>query len=576
MSDGNKRGRQLLTGAVVGLLTGIASAVIASLFAGSSALALLGGSDQSILAWGVHALVSAGIGVVFALLFLTGERGQYAEQIMGGLTLGLLAWVTFTLNLWPVLAGRGAQWSATQVEQTLPALVSYLLQGMLLGALSHRFVPAVEVVPPPQPAPSVTKRRIVVLGGGFAGVTTAQTLEKLFGDAPDVEITLVSDTNHLLFTPMLSEVTSGGVEAQHITPPLRSFFHRAQVIRGTPVDIDLNEQTITIESGASVRRAYAFEQLVLAMGAVPNFFGNKQIEANSFTFKSLTDAIQIRNHIINVLERADTEPNPALRKALLTFVVVGGGFAGTELIGGLNDFIRGSLWYYPHIPHDEVSIVLVHPGERILPELSDSLGLYAQEKMEARGVTFRLKTRVTDAAPGQVMLGEETLAAETLIWTAGNVPHPFLGMVGVEKDKRGAVITNAMLTAKPTTTGKANIWAVGDCAAVPDMMSEGKNCPPTAQHALREAKVAAHNIHAVMHSKPPKEFRFRSLGSFAVLGHLTAVAEIRGLRFSGMLAWLMWRGVYLVKLPTLEKRVRVLLDWIVDIFFPRDIGSFKL
>jgi NADH dehydrogenase len=575
MGDGNKRGRQLLTGAVVGLLTGVAGAVIASLFAGTSALTLLGGSDQSAIAWGVHALVSTGIGVLFALLFLTGERGQYAEQIMGGLTLGLLAWVTFTLNLWPVLAGRGAQWEAAQAGPTLPALVGYLLQGVLLGALSHRLVPAIDIAPRLEPAPSLTQRRIMVLGGGFAGVTTAQTLEKLFGDAPDVEITLVSDTNHLLFTPMLSEVTAGGVEAQHITPPLRSFFHRARVIRGTPVDIDLNAQTITVESGASVRRAYAFEQLVLAMGAVPNFFGNKNLEEHSFTFKSLTDAIQIRNHIINVLERADTEPNPALRKALLTFVVVGGGFAGTELIGGLNDFIRGSLWYYPHIPHDEVSLVLIHPGERILPELSDSLGLYAQEKMEARGVSFRLKTRVTDAAPGQVMLGDETLAAETLIWTAGNVPHPFLSLVGVEKDKRGAVITDAMLTAKPNGAGNANLWAVGDCAAVPDLLT-GKNCPPTAQHALREAKVVAHNIHAVMHGKPPKEFRFRSLGSFAVLGHLTAVAEIRGLRFSGMLAWLMWRGVYLVKLPTLEKRVRVLLDWIVDIFFPRDIGSFKL
>jgi NADH dehydrogenase len=565
--------QQVSVGAIVGVVVGVISAALTSLLAGPDTVALLGGSAQPPIAWGVHALNSAVMGGAFAILFMTAAWGGYAEQIMGGLTLGVLMWLVITLMALPIATASGPRWTASAAAQTLPALVSYLLQGVLLGVASRRFVPTVQAAVPAAPSASaqpLTQRRVVILGGGFAGVTTAQQLERLFGNEPDVEIVLVSDTNHLLFTPMLSEVAAGGVEAPHITPALRAFFRKVRVVRGTPVGVDLSERTVTVETGASVRRAYAYEHLVLALGAVPNFYGNQQIGANALTFKSLEDAIHIRNHVIAVLERADTEPNAGLRKGLLTFVVVGGGFAGTELIGSLNDFIRGSLWYYPNIPPEEVSLILVHPGERILPEVSESLAQYAQEKMAARGVSFWLKTRVTDAAPGSVTMDGEVVATQTLIWTAGNTPHPFLGAIEAERDKRGAILTDERLSAK----GAANLWALGDCAQVPDLIT-GKTCPPTAQHALRQAKTAAYNIHAAMHGNPPKAFKFRAIGSLAVLGHLTAVAELRGFRFSGMFAWLLWRGVYLVKLPTLEKRVRVLIDWIVDIFFPRDIGSIK-
>jgi NADH dehydrogenase len=217
-----------------------------------------------------------------------------------------------------------------------------------------------------------------------------------------------------------------------------------------------------------------------------------------------------------------------------------------------------------------VIIMLIHPGERILPELSESLALYAQEKLAARGVSVRIRTRVVDAAPGTVTTDHDTIPARTVIWTAGNMPHPLLKTLGIELNQRGAAITDDKLLVKGQTT----VWAIGDCAQVPDVIT-GKAAPPTAQFATRQAKTLACNIHAAMNGQPLKQFRFKPLGALAVLGHRTATAEIRGLKFSGLLAWLMWRGIYLVKLPGLEKRVRVLLDWIVDIFFPRDLVYYQ-
>ena len=251
----------------------------------------------------------------------------------------------------------------------------------------------------------------------------------------------------------------------------------------------------------------------------------------------------------------------------MTFVIAGAGFAGAELAGALNDFARGMLVYYPNIPHQEVKVVVVHMLDRILPELSGSLAGYAKRRMEERGVTFRLGARIMDARPGVVILdpGEE-IPAETLVWTAGNRPHPLLGAFEIERDRIGAAIVDPYLA----VLGHTDVWAAGDCAAVTDARS-GKRCPPTAQHALRQARVVAENIHAAVRGGEPKRFSYRALGALCVVGHHTACAEIRGLRFSGLFAWLLWRAVYLAKLPGLERKIRVLVDWVVELFFPRDI-----
>ncbi|MBZ0288069.1 MAG: FAD-dependent oxidoreductase, partial [Anaerolineae bacterium] len=347
-------------------------------------------------------------------------------------------------------------------------------------------------------------------------VTTAQEPEKRLGGAAEVQITLVSNTNHLVFTPMLAEVTAGGVEAQHISPPLRAFFRHVRVIRGEPREIIITENRVTVSANEGTVTTLAYDHLVLALGAVPNFFGNTNLERYAFTFKSLADAIAIRNHVIDCLERADNETNPERRRTMLTFVVVGAGFAGSELIGGLNDFVRGSLWYYKHLQNNDVTLLLVHPGERILPELSEKLALYAEEKMAARGVMVRGGVRATNAGPGTVTIGDEVIFADTLIWTAGNLPNPLIRAIGCETDRRGAIITDEKLLVR----GQSNIWAVGDCAAIPDVAT-GKNAPSSAQYALREAKTLGYNLHAVLNGREPKVFRHRSQGALAVVGHQT-------------------------------------------------------
>src|SRR5215469_10908259 len=297
------------------------------------------------------------------------------------------------------------------------------------------------------------------------------------------------------------------------------------------------------------------------------------IEKLAFNFKSLLDAIRIRNHVIEMFERADREPDAAQRASFLTFVIAGGGFAGVDLAGALNDFARGILADYPNLNPSELNIELVHSRDRILPELSESLARYAQKKMEVRGVKFRLNACLTDARPGVVVVSDGEIRSQTLVWTAGTAPNPLLRSLPCEQDKRGAVKVDSTLA----VPGHAGLWALGDCAAVNDAKT-GKPCPPTAQFAIREAATVAKNIASQLGGRPLKHFHFDSLGALCVVGHQTACAEFRvpftrskSVRFSGLLAWLMWRGIYLSKLPGVERKIRVLMDWTIELFFPRDI-----
>jgi NADH dehydrogenase len=297
------------------------------------------------------------------------------------------------------------------------------------------------------------------------------------------------------------------------------------------------------------------------------------VQKHAFDFKSLLDAIRVRNRVIEMFERADSEANSEVRRRLLTFVIAGGGFAGVELAGALNDFGRGILADYPNLRPEDFNVILVHTRDHILPELSESLGRYAQEKMAARGVIFRLNARLTNFQPGLVVLSDGEIPAETLVWTAGTSPNPLLRNLPVERDQRGAVIVETTLAIKD----HPGVWALGDCAAVVDGVT-GKPCPPTAQFAIREAPVLAKNIRASLEGGPLQPFHFNSLGALCVVGHQTACAELsipfartKSMRFSGLLAWAMWRGIYLSKLPGSERKIRVLMDWTVELFFPRDI-----
>jgi NADH dehydrogenase len=411
------------------------------------------------------------------------------------------------------------------------------------------------------PAPG---RHIVVLGGGFGGVSAALRLEQLYARDPSLHITLVSRSNYLLFTPMLAEVASGSLQARHISAPVRASCPHTRFVHAEATAIDTERQTVQVSTGETL----AYDHLVLALGSVPSFHGLPGLEDHAFTLKTLYDATRLRNHVIGQLERADVEADEEARRCQLTFVVAGGGFAGTEMIAELHDLVHDVRRYYPRIRAADPHFVLVHSRDRILPELGPELADYALKKLEARGIEFVLKARVAGAEPEAVLLKDgRRLPTRTLVWTAGNRPNPLLEALACDRDRRGAVVTDATLQVQ----GLDNVWAVGDCAQIPNPDDEGRPYPPTAQHALRQGKVAAENIAAVLAGRPGKPFRFQIIGLLVALGHRTAAAEIRGRRFSGLLAWFMWRGIYLSKLPGLEKKLRVLLDWAIDLFFPRDI-----
>lgn len=513
------------------------------------------------------------MGVGYALMFRPTPRA-YADNMIAGAALGVPMWTILSVVVLPWLTGQPPRWTVEGMHDLFPNLVGWMVYGDSLGLTSQVLNDltfwCLGVEPMPRPAP-VTPKQIVIVGGGFAGVATAEKLERLFGADRSVAFTLVSEANALLFTPMLAEVAAGSLEPTHISTPLRTRLKRTTIVQQRVAAIDVEKRRIRLTSDPLGSQTEAndlpYDHLVLALGSVSNYLGMKGVEENAFGFKSLPDAMRIRNHVIAMFERADREPDSQIRRALVTFVIAGGGFAGVELAGGLNDFARGMLIYYPHILPEEVQIILVHSRETILPELSESMGRYALNRMAKRGVNFKLKVRVTHARPGVVMLdsGEE-ICTETLVWTAGVRPNPILQTLPVELNERGAVMVDFTLA----VPAYPELWALGDNAAVIDAKT-GQPCPPTAQFALREAQTLARNIHASLRHRRLKPFHFNALGVLCVVGHHTACAEIKGVRFSGLIAWLMWRGIYLSKLPGLERKLRVLVDWTIELFFPRDI-----
>ena len=417
------------------------------------------------------------------------------------------------------------------------------------------------------------KTAIVILGGGFAGVYAALRLEKKFSSDEEVEITLISDENFMLFTPMLPEVPSSSIEAKHIISPLRAFFRKVKFQNQEVHSIDLVRRVVVASHcSACELNELRFDHLVLALGSKTNFQGIPGVAEHALPMKTLSDAMMLRNHNIDVFEHADLQEDPKTREAMLTFVVAGGGFAGVETVAELKDFAIAAQSFYRNIRPQEVRVLLVHSGPRILPEIGESLADYALNKLRAKGVEVRLNTRVTSATPGWVELGnKERICTKTLIWTAGVKPSGLLATLPFPKTKNGTILVNKHLEV-PEFSG---LWALGDCAAVPNPET-GRPYPPTAQHAIRQGTVIADNIVACLRGGKKKQFSYKPLGMLVCLGRRSAVAEIWRFKFSGFFAWWLWRTIYLFKLPGLERKARVAMDWTLDLFFRRDIVLLKV
>lgn len=414
-----------------------------------------------------------------------------------------------------------------------------------------------------------TPIRVLVLGGGFAGVYAARHLQRMTHEGLPLEVTLVSRDNFFLFTPMLHEVAASDLDLTHIVSPLRTLLRRCTVFVGDVESIDLETRRVCVSHGVE-RHSHelGYDHLVIALGSITNFYGLPGLESHALTMKTLGDAMHLRNRVIATLEEADTECAD-LDTGLLTFVVAGGGFAGVETIGAVNDFVREALRFYPRLRDRRIRMVLVHSGGEILPELGEKLGVYAARKLAARGIEIITHARVTAVRHDGVQLGDgRFIPSRLVVWTAGTSPHPLIARLPCDTE-RGRIVADETLA----VARWPGVWALGDCAVIPDRRT-GKPHPPTAQHAIREAVVVAANIGASLGGRPLRGFDFRTIGQLAAIGRRTGVARVFGVNFSGFVAWWLWRTIYLAKLPRFEKKVRVAIDWTLDLLFVKDFVQF--
>jgi NADH:quinone reductase (non-electrogenic) len=411
--------------------------------------------------------------------------------------------------------------------------------------------------------------RIVVLGGGFGGVATVRHLERFLGRRADVEITLVSRENFFVLTPLLFEACSGRLELRHCAQPIRAALDRARFIEATVKSVELDGRIVRAVTPEGTAYALPYDHLVVALGASTN---DRLIpgSANALTFKTMADALVLRNRLIELFERADAATDAADRRGCLTVVVVGGGLVGVELIGELTAFADDILRYYPRIRRDELCFHLFEAGPRILPEIDAALGATAERVLARRGVRIKVSTAVRAIEPGRVRLDNEILDAGTIVLTAGIVPSAVASAIAVRRDERGRIAVDGTMRSR----SHPEVWALGDCATIPG--PDGRPYPALAQHAIREARQLAQNIAAVIKGRTPSAFVFRSLGTMASLGHTRAVARVFGMRLTGFPAWWLRRTYYLFQMPRWDRRLRIVLDWTVALFFRPDITRVDL
>jgi len=418
-----------------------------------------------------------------------------------------------------------------------------------------------------------TSRRIVILGGGFGGVFAAKQLQRRAGR--DVDIELISRNNFFVFQPLLSEVAGGSIQPADAVSPLRAFLHnvRVRVAEVRKVDFSAKTVHVTVGRGDEITTV-PYDQLVIALGQIVDLSRSPGLSERAFVMKDVMDAFRIRNHVLQCLEDADETTDPVRKSRLLTFVVIGGGFTGVEVSGEVQDLIGKSLKYYGNIRPEEVRIVLIQHGSGILPELPDHLAEYATDKLRRRGIEMLLNTGVKSASVSGVETdGGDTIDAETIIAAIGNAPSPLVRSLPIELD-RGKIVVDRCLRVQ----GLDDVWALGDNAHIPlgdPGDPKAAYAPPLAQFAVREAKVLAQNILAHLKGDTPKPFEYRSMGTMASLGARTGVADILGVKITGFFAWAAWRTFYLSLLPSMATRIRVAMDWLLDLVVSRSIAEIR-
>lgn len=395
---------------------------------------------------------------------------------------------------------------------------------------------------------------ILVVGGGYAGSVVARKLG---------ECTIVSPENSMLFRPLLAEAASGTIEPRHVVVPLRMMCPRADLILGEAFRLDEVGHTVFVRTAAG-EYGVRYSQLVLALGSITRTLPIPGLAAHGRGLNDLADAIELRNHVLRELEDADAELDSARRSRHLGFVFVGAGYAGTEGLAELNDLVRAALRYYPRLREDRQRWVLVEAQERILPEIPGRLAEYTARLLERRGVEIRTNTRLESVDEGRAVLSDGSeIPTHTLVWTAGVKPHPLLEAWGLPTDDRGRVRVDERLRVED----RENVWAVGDCAHVPNAAADVPD-PPTSQHALRQARRLAKNLRGGTGA-----YRYRMIGQGATLGRYKGIADIYGIRLHGFLGWFATRTYHLYQLPLLTRKLRVVADWTVALFFRRDIAA---
>ncbi len=433
---------------------------------------------------------------------------------------------------------------------------------------------------PLPPAARNKMTRIVVLGGGFAGVAVACALTRR--RRKDLHVEVLSEENYFVFQPLLPEVAAGSINPNHVVNPIRDLLPRARFRCCHIEGVDRDRKVVLITEGDGRELVEVpFDHLVFALGKVSDVSSMPGVRQHGLAMKDLGDAFRLRNHVLHCLELADIADDPAEKQALLTFVVAGGGFSGVETIGELSEMLRRCLANFPSIAMADVRLCLIHGRDTVLPEMAPTLGQAAQKILEKRSVDLIMNARVRAATRHGVHLSTgQFLPTRTLVCTVGNTANPVVrtlldGREFAEGVFRGHGIGVFATDLTLQCVDRPGYWAVGDNAGIPDPENPESLCPPTAQFAVHEARACARNILAAIDGRPPTSFHYRNLGMLASLGRRSAVAEIRGMRFSGFFAWLAWRAVYWAKLPGVTRKVRVMLDWILDLIFPRDIAQIR-